>query len=85
MAGAIFVTILAVLVIWTICCSSGDSTNNNNNTVQKRNVSTARETRYYEPGDYCECPSCGAPFFVGYCEECGYPDVNQGWLGDEYG
>ena len=32
---------------------------------------------------YCECPSCGAPYYDGYCEECGYPDVNQGWLGEE--
>lgn len=36
---------------------------------------------------YCECPSCGALMDGDdmHCEECGWPDVNQGWLGEEYG
>ncbi len=35
--------------------------------------------------DYCECPSCGAVIIGDVCEECDWPDVNQGWLGEEYG
>jgi len=31
-----------------------------------------------------ECPSCGAVMYGDYCEECGWPDVNQGWLGENY-
>lgn len=31
------------------------------------------------------CPCCGAELYDEYCEECGWPDVNQGWLGEEYG
>ena len=34
--------------------------------------------------DYMECPSCGALIDGCYCEECGWPDVNQGWLGENY-
>ena len=25
---------------------------------------------YYDDYSYCECPSCGAPYYDGYCEEC---------------
>lgn len=32
-----------------------------------------------------ECPECGALMDDDYCEECGWPDVNQGWLGENYG
>ena len=32
----------------------------------------------------CECPSCGAVMDGEYCGECGWPDVNQGWLGEQY-
>ena len=33
---------------------------------------------------YGECPSCGAEIDGEYCGECGWPDVNQGWLGEQY-
>ncbi len=85
MAGAIFVTILAIIVIVTICSSCIGSDNSSNNTTHQRNVSSARNTHYRDRQSYSECPSCGAPYFDGYCDECGYPDVNQGWLGEEYG
>ena len=34
-----------------------------------------------------ECPSCGAVLedWQDYCDECGWPDVNLGWIGEEYG
>ena len=33
-----------------------------------------------------ECPECGEEMEDdGYCEECGYGDVNQGWVGEHYG
>lgn len=35
--------------------------------------------------DFDECPSCGALMISGVCDECGWPDVNQGWLGENYG
>ncbi len=28
------------------------------------------------------CPGCGAELDDGYCDECGWPDVNQGWFGE---
>lgn len=32
------------------------------------------------------CPSCGGDLEDDeYCEECGWPDVNQGWVGENYG
>lgn len=34
-------------------------------------------------GEYC--PICGALMDDDYCEECGDPDVNQGWVGEHYG
>ena len=36
----------------------------------------------YDDSD--ECPSCGATIYGECCEECGWPDVNQGWLGENY-
>ena len=33
-----------------------------------------------------ECPECGEEMEDdGYCEECGWGDVNQGWVGEHYG
>ena len=33
-----------------------------------------------------ECPECGEEMEDdGYCEECGWGDVNQGWVGENYG
>ena len=32
------------------------------------------------------CPSCGAEVSdPGFCDECGWGEVNQGWLGEHYG
>ncbi len=79
MVGAIAVVILFVLVVWA-CCSSDSGSGDNQ---PCRNVSTQRRNT----GGYCtysECPSCGAPHYDGYCEECGYPDINQGWIGENY-
>lgn len=85
--GTIAVFILVILVIAACCSSDNDSSNTNNTSTRtsstKRSPPPPRNT-YYNPA-YCECPSCGAPYYDGFCEECGYPDVNQGWLGEEYG
>ena len=75
-AGFIF-----LIIIIAACCAS-DSRSSNSYTPPKR--STTRNTSYRNHS-YSECPSCGAPYYDGYCDECGYPDVNQGWLGEEYG
>ena len=72
-------------IILTICCASADSPSDN--TAPKRNTTTRSNTytRRNVSSSYRECPSCGAPYYDGYCDECGYPDVNQGGLGEEYG
>ena len=68
-----------------IACCANDGNSSNSNTHPERNTYTPvkRKTRYSHD-TYCECPSCGASYYDGYCEECGYPDINQGWLGEEY-
>ena len=39
---------------------------------------------YYFSGE--TCPECGEPIDdEDYCEECGWGDVNQGWVGENYG
>ena len=78
-AGMIFFIIIAIF-----CCAAIDSPSESSNTTQKRNEPPKRNVSYSRPS-YSECPSCGAPYYDGYCDECGYPDVNQGWLGEEYG
>lgn len=83
MVGTIAVLILFIIVV-AACCSSSDGSSNRNN-PPKRNTSTARNNNRLSSFPYSECPSCGAPYYDGYCEECGYPDINQGWLGEEYG
>ena len=85
MIGTIIGGIIFIIII-AACCASGSSSSTGSNTAPRRNVNTQpRRTAYYDPDPYCECPSCGAPYYDGYCEECGYPDINQGWLGEEYG
>lgn len=76
------------IVVVSCCClgdsksSSSSTTKRNNTTKRKTNISNQRNTYYRS--SYSECPSCGAPYYDGYCEECGYPDINQGWLGENY-
>lgn len=87
MATEIIGTIAAmifVIIIIASCCgsdSSGSSAPKRKTTTQKRSTYTPPSTRH---DHYSECPSCGAPYYDGYCEECGYPDINQGWLGENY-
>ena len=85
MIGTIAAIIFFIIVIGFCCCSDDGSSSNS---TTRRNVSstqTANRRNSYSGGySYCECPSCGAPYYDGYCEECGYPDVNQGWLGENY-
>ena len=82
--GTIAVAILAILVIAACCSSDSGPSNTSTRTSSTKRSSPPPRNTYYNPA-YCECPSCGAPYYDGYCEECGYPDVNQGWLGEEYG
>ncbi len=79
------VVALVVFIILIVACCGSDGGSSKNNVSPKRKSSPVRRTVNYDYDDYCECPSCGAPYYDGYCEECGYPDVNQGWLGEEYG
>ena len=82
MIGTIFVAILFMIVLSVLCSGDGESAN----TSTKRNVDAQKRTanNYYGGCSCYECPSCGAPGFDGFCEECGYPDINQGWLGENY-
>ncbi|MDO5815125.1 MAG: hypothetical protein Q4Q18_05760 [Methanobrevibacter sp.] len=82
MIGTIAVIILFILVIFA-CCSSGSGSGN---TSAGRNVSNQRRStnNNYGHHSFSECPSCGNPYYDGYCEECGYPDINQGWIGENY-
>ena len=79
--GAIACVILFIIVVWA-CCSS-DNGSSSQNTPKKTNNSP-RRYNYSDRDSFDECPSCGAPYFDGYCEECGYPDINQGWLGENH-
>ena len=76
----LFLIIFFIIVV-SACCSSSDSS-----TSQKSTGNTPRRTynNNYTEASYCECPSCGSPYYDGYCEECGYPDINQGWIGENY-
>ncbi len=84
MGAEILVGIVIFIIIIAACCgsdsgsSSSPKTKTNKRPTQQRTV--YRESNY----SYCECPSCGAPYYDGYCEECGYPDINQGWIGENY-
>lgn len=72
--------ILFFIAVASCCCLGSDSSSKS--TTSKRTQSHTQNQRM--DYSYSECPSCGAPYFDGYCEECGYPDVNQGWLGENY-
>lgn len=80
--GLIFVFIIAVS-----CCCASDSKSSGSASSNRTSRSTNTYNRgnaHYNRISYSECPSCGAPYYDGYCEECGYPNVNQGWLGENY-
>lgn len=86
MVGWIFLIIFFVIVV-SACCASDSSSSGS--TPAKRNTTANRNTynrqnSYYSRSSYSECPSCGAPGYDGYCDECGYPDINQGWIGENY-
>jgi hypothetical protein len=86
MVGWILAIFIFILAVSCCCASDGDSSSNN---TAKRNTTTRRTSNnntndYYYHYSYSECPSCGAPYYDGYCEECGYPDINQGWIGENY-
>ena len=70
--------IVMFIIIVAVCCS-GDG-----NSTPKRKPETSYNCTDDYDYSYCECPSCGAPYYDGYCEECGYPDINQGWIGENY-
>ena len=80
MAGAIVIAILFVIIVCALC--SGDESPSNN--APKRNTGYQSRGTGSSYCSYDECPSCGAPGYDGYCEECGYPDINQGWIGENY-
>ena len=82
MIGAIFIAILFIIVVSAVCSADSGSTNN----PPKRNTAyqSSSTSSSYSRCSYYECPSCGAPGYDGYCEECGYPDINQGWIGENY-
>lgn len=82
MIGTILAVIFCIIVI--AACCAGDDSSSRNNSAPKRNTQVGRNS-YRGGGSYDECPSCGASGYDGYCDECGYPDVNLGWLGEEYG
>ncbi len=84
MIGTIAVVILFILVVSACCCSDSNSSSNSTTTPKRTANTTYQRNNHYNRYAYCECPSCGAPYYDGYCDECGYPDINQGWLGEEY-
>ena len=84
MVGAIACLLLFIIVV-SACCFSGDGSSSGKTTGNSTRKSTyGNGNSGYNRYAYSECPSCGAPFYDGFCEECGYPDINQGWLGEEY-
>ena len=81
MTGWIY--LIFFIIVIAVCCSS-DSKSSNNATQNRTRKTYRRRNASYPRSSYSECPSCGAPHYDGYCEECGYPDVNQGWIGENY-
>ena len=78
------VGILIYLGIVALCCTILERDSQNTPAPKTNSKTTKRQNTYSTPYDFCECPSCGAPGYDGYCEECGYPDINQGWIGENY-
>ena len=78
------VGLILFLIIIAACCGSDSGSSNNKTAAPKRNTYNPPRRGDYYPPCYDECPSCGAPYYDGYCEECGYPDINQGWIGENY-
>ncbi|MBQ2666525.1 hypothetical protein [Methanobrevibacter sp.] len=78
-----FLAFIVFSAIISTCCDDG-SGSSTKSTSKTSTASKSTYNRNYSGPSFSECPSCGAPFFDGYCEECGFPDVNQGWLGENY-
>jgi len=77
--------ILFFIAVVSCCCFGEGSSSKSNGNVKKRNANqTPKKNTYNNRRVYSECPSCGAPYYDGFCDECGYPDINQGWLGEEF-
>lgn len=79
---SIAVIVLFIFII-AFCCSS-DSKSSSSTPAKRKTRPVQQRPVYHDDDSYCECPSCGAPYYDGYCEECGYPDINQGWIGENY-
>lgn len=76
--------IFFVIVVVSCCCAGEGGSSGSKTSTRKNTNNKPKRNNYYGHCSYGECPSCGAPYFDGYCEECGYPDINQGWLGENY-
>ena len=74
--------IIFIIVIATCCFS--DNNSSTKNTAKKTVKRQKSNNTTYTRSSYDFCPSCGAPYYDGYCDECGYPDINQGWLGENF-
>ena len=77
----LIVMIVIFIAIVSFCCSTDNTSSGSSKT--SRNTTTRKSTTNTNyRNNYSECPACGSPYYDGYCEECGYPDINQGWLGE---
>ena len=85
MAGAILAGIFFLIIIIACCATSGDDSSNTTSKTSSNNYNRNSNSSQHSHIYYDECPACGAPGFDGYCDECGFSDINQGWLGEEYG
>ena len=72
--------LIIFIMIVAYCCSADSGTSKSNTTRKTVN----RNQGNHSSSSYDFCPSCGASHYDGYCEECGYPDINQGWLGENF-
>jgi len=73
-----------IFIVVLACCLASDGDSSKSTPTKRKTTNTTQKNTHYANYSYSECPSCGAPYFDGYCDECGYPDINQGWLGEEY-